>query len=57
MKKIYMQPLTEVVKINTEQMICQSLEIIEGNPDKILMKDDSDFDLNDATEINVNDLW
>ena len=52
-----MQPLTEVVKINTEQMICQSLEIIEGNPDKILMKDDSDFDLNDATEINVNDLW
>ena len=57
MKKIYMQPLTEVVKINTEQMICQSLEIIEGNPDKILMKDDSDFDLSDATEINVNDLW
>ena len=57
MKKIYMQPLTEVVKINTEQMICQSLDIIEGNPDKILMKDDSDFDLNDATEINVNDLW
>ena len=57
MKKIYMQPLTEVVKINTEQMICQSLEIIEGNPDKFLMKDDSDFDLSDGTEINVNDLW
>ena len=57
MKKIYMQPFTEVVKINTEQMICQSLEIIEGNPDKVLMKDDSDFDLSDATEINVNDLW
>ena len=52
-----MQPFTEVVKINTEQMICQSLEIIEGNPDKVLMKDDSDFDLSDATEINVNDLW
>ena len=27
MKKIYMQPLTEVVKINIEQMICQSLEV------------------------------
>ena len=25
MKKIYMQPLTEVVKINTEQMICESI--------------------------------
>ena len=24
MKKIYKQPLTEVVKINAEQMICQS---------------------------------
>ena len=29
MKKIYMQPLTEVVKINVEQMICQSLEVKE----------------------------
>ena len=42
-----MQPLTEVVKIKTEQMICQSmLNVIDGNPDQILTRDVSDFDLN-----------
>ncbi len=47
MKKIYSSPLTEVVKINTEMMICQSmLNVIDGNPDQILTRDVSDFDLN-----------
>ena len=27
MKKIYNAPLTEVVKINVEQMICESFEV------------------------------
>ena len=31
MKKIYMQPLTEVVKIGTEQMICQSIVTLSGD--------------------------
>ena len=34
MKKIYMQPLTEVVNINVEQMICQSLEVKAINFDE-----------------------
>ena len=31
MKKIYMQPLTEVVKVNAEQMICQSQQLGVGS--------------------------
>ena len=27
MKKTYMQPLTKVVKVNAEQMICQSMQL------------------------------
>ena len=55
MKKIYMQPQTEVVKINAEQMICQSGFSKSLNATKIdagtyaLDKDD-DFDSSD-------DLW
>ena len=46
MKKIYMQPLTEVVKIKAEQMICDSLNSYSGNPAIKLDKDDDyeDFD-------------
>ncbi len=52
MKKIYMAPLTEVVKINAEQMICQS-QITQGGPfsggsGDIQGKDDEEFD---------SDLW
>ena len=57
MKKIYSAPLTEVVKINTEMMICQSiLQVFEGEPDVTLSKDVSDFDLSfDAgNEFDVN---
>lgn len=48
MKKIYMQPLTEVVKINVEQMICQSLEVkklvIDGeNASDFIPADKEDF--------------
>ena len=62
MKKIYMQPLTEVVKINAEQMICQSLvDVYEGNPDKTLFKDD-DFDFSEGSDFDLNfdkdnNLW
>ena len=62
MKKQYKAPLTEVVKINAEQMICQSIvEVFEGNPEKTLFKEDefdfgegSDFDLNFDKD---NTLW
>jgi len=57
MKKIYSSPLTEVVKINTEMMICQSmLNVIDGNPDQILTRDDSDFDFgfDSGNEFDLN---
>ena len=51
MKKTYKQPLTEVVKINAEQMICDSqLNTYSGNPQRTLSKDDYDSDSSD-------DLW
>ena len=31
MKKTYKKPLTEVVKINAEQMICQSFTLDQSN--------------------------
>ena len=53
MKKTYSTPLTEVVKINTEQLICQSLEvpigdsvpIDQGESGNILGKDDEDISI------------
>ena len=62
MKKQYKAPLTEVVKINAEQMICQSiLDVYNENPEKTLFKEDefdfsedSDFDLNFDKD---NTLW
>ena len=62
MKKQYKAPLTEVVKINAEQMICQSLvDVYEGNPDKTLFKDD-DFDFSEGSDFDLNfdkdnNLW
>ena len=54
MKKQYKAPLTEVVKINAEQMICQSLvDVYEGNPDKTLFKDD-DFDFSEGSDFDLN---
>ena len=52
MKKTYIAPLTEVVKINAEQMICDS-QISQGGPfggkaGDIQSKDDYDYD---------EDLW
>ena len=55
MKKIYKQPLTEVVKINVEQMICESvtfnstLNTDGSGGSKALSKDDY-FE-------NEEDLW
>ena len=54
MKKTYSTPLTEVVKINAEQLICQSLEVLVGDPvpeglgggESILGKEDEEFDEN-----------
>ena len=54
MKKIYKAPLTEVVKINSEQMICQSqlgvggsVPTGQGSGTGVLNKDDEDY----------GDLW
>ncbi len=52
MKKTYIAPLTEVVKINAEQMICDS-QISQGGPfsggsGDIQSKKDYDYD---------EDLW
>ena len=50
MKKIYMAPLTEVVKINAEQMICDSnvaqktMEITNENVGEFVKADKDDFD-------------
>ncbi len=58
MKKQYMAPLTEVVKINAEQMICESVNYNTTKPANVstpqegggymLGKDDVDYD---------EDLW
>jgi len=54
MKKTYKAPLTEVVKINAEQLICQSTEQVTlsstkyNGSAKIESKDDYDYD---------EDLW
>ncbi len=52
MKKTYMQPLTKVVKVNAEQMICQSMQL-KGSYNSSTMtiadkEDDSD---------SSDDLW
>ena len=47
MKKIYMQPLTEVVKINVEQMICESIlksGVTDGTGFTPAGKDDYDYE-------------
>ena len=44
MRKIYKSPLTEVVKIKAEQMICDSLDLYVENPDITLVKEDEDYD-------------
>ncbi len=50
MKKIYKAPLTKVVKINAEKMICDSyIKSYTGTPDVKLSKD-NDYDEED-------DLW
>ena len=51
MKKTYKKPLTEVVKINAEQMICESFTLNQSNEyDSGSMiiggKDDEEFDEN-----------
>ena len=54
MKKQYKAPLTEVVKINAEQMICQSLvDVYNGNPDKTLFKED-EFDFSEGSDFDLN---
>ena len=54
MKKQYKAPLTEVVKINSEQMICQSIvEVFDGNPEKTLFKED-EFDFSEGSDFDLN---
>jgi len=54
MKKQYKAPLTEVVKINAEQMICQSIvEVFDGNPEKTLFKED-EFDFSEGSDFDLN---
>ena len=54
MKKQYKAPLTEVVKINAEQMICQSiLDVYNENPDKTLFKED-EFDFSEGSDFDLN---
>jgi hypothetical protein len=56
MKKIYITPLAEVVKINAEQMICESIDNVNRaintsstvSAGSALGKDDIDYD---------EDLW
>lgn len=69
MKKIYMAPLTEVVKINAEQMICDSVQNFIPQVNKsgsvdggdVLDKEDEFLDikktLNDDMEDEMDELW
>ena len=69
MKKIYMAPLTEVVKINAEQMICDSVanyipQINKGDTvsgDDVLEKEDELLDVRKALTNDIDDemeeLW
>ncbi len=53
MKKIYIAPLTKVVKVNAEQMICQSAKLqgtFNSGKMTIADKEEDDFDSSD-------DLW
>ena len=57
MKKIYNAPLTEVVKFNTEQMICQSLQVqgsFNSSTMSISGKEDEYIDDNEYFDGN---LW
>ena len=69
MKKIYMAPLTEVVKINAEQMICDSVQNFIPQVNKsgsvdggdVLDKEDEFLDIkkvvNDDMEDEMDELW
>ncbi|MBQ4379794.1 MAG: hypothetical protein II806_00780 [Bacteroidaceae bacterium] len=69
MKKIYMAPLTEVVKINAEQVVCTSVENFIPQVNKsgsvdggdVLDKEDEFLDikktLNDDMEDEMDELW
>jgi len=53
MKKTYISPLTEVVKINAEQMICDS-QISQGGP---FSGTAGDIQSKDDFEDYEEDLW
>ena len=69
MKKIYMAPLTEVVKINAEQVVCASVENFIPQINKsesvdganVLDKEDEFLDikktLNNDMEDEMDELW
>ncbi|MBP5377245.1 MAG: hypothetical protein J6Y41_04720 [Bacteroidaceae bacterium] len=69
MKKIYMAPLTEVVKINAEQVVCTSVENFIPQVNKsgsvdggdVLDKEDEFLDikkaLNNDMEDEMDELW
>ena len=54
MKKIYKAPLTKVVKIKSEKMICQSIEL-QGtyNSETMTIGSKDDYDDEDV----FDDLW
>lgn len=55
MKKIYTAPLTQVVKINAEQMICDSQVDIKTTA--ITNKNIGGFTIADKDEEDFDDLW
>lgn len=55
MKKTYKAPLTEVVKINVEQMICESVAV-QGNYDSSSMTIAGKEKWDEFDEID-EDLW
>ena len=59
MKKIYMQPLTEVVKIKAEQMICQSISGVDNVSGLSVTQEEFAGGGTDAKEdwFYNNDLW
>ena len=59
MKKVYMQPLTEVVKINAEQLICQSIAGVKTLDDLDIASEEYGGGTPDFKEdyLNVDDLW
>ena len=57
MKKTYKKPLSEVVKINAEQMICQSVPFNSVNPANVSTPQEGGGYMLGKGDEDYGDLW